>query len=94
MNDNLNKKLDRRIRVELTVWEFYLLSQIACRATGLSKKILKCENLDSKVIEALNTLIGIEIPRIACKVMDQIGIFRISEIFPEINNKKNSKKEN
>ncbi len=93
MNNRLDKKLDRKVKVELTVWEFYLLSQIACRATSLSKKILKCENLDGKVVKALNTLIGIEIPRIACKVIDQIGIFRISEIFHELNNKKNSKKE-
>ena len=94
MKDKIDTMINKKVKVELMVRELYLLSVVACKGVSLSKKILKSETLDDELLKALNTILKYEIPMIACKVMDQIGIFRISEIIPESNNKKYSKKEN
>ncbi len=80
MKDNLDKKLEKSVKVELKVGEFYLLSLIASKAIGQSRKILKYEHLDEEVLKAMNTILSYEIPRIAFKVMDQIGILKIANI--------------
>ncbi len=87
MNDKIEAMLDKKVKVELKVRELYLLSIIACKGVSLSKRILKTETLDEEILEALNTIIKHEIPRIASQVMDQIGIFKIVDILPKLNEK-------
>ncbi len=87
MCNDLEFIMEKKIKIELKTWELYLLSIVACKSVGLSKKILKSEKIDEEIIEAANTMIVHEIPRIAFKVMDQIGIFKVADILPESNKK-------
>lgn len=87
MNDKIEVMMNKKVKVELKVRELYLLSIIACKGVSLSKRILKTETLDEEILEALNTIIKHEIPRIATQVMNQIGIFKIADILPKSNKK-------
>ena len=93
MDDLINTMMNKKVKIELKAWELCLLSIVACKSIGLSKKILKSENIDKELIETVNTMIVSEIPRIAVEIMDETGIFQIADIFPKINSKKDSKKE-
>ena len=91
MNDKIETMMDKKVKIELKVRELYLLSAVACKGVSLSKRILKTENLDEEILKALDILLKYEIPRIALRVMDQIGIFKIVDILPK-SNKKGMKK--
>ena len=94
MKDKIEALMDRKVMVELKAREIYLLSIVACKGISVSKKILKTENLDEEILGALNTIIKYEIPRIAIKAMNQVGIFKIADILPKLNEKgiKNEKR--
>ena len=91
MKDKVDIMMDKKVKVELKVQEFYLLSLIACRGVSLSKRILKTETTDEELLEVTNFIIKKEIPRIAHEVMDQIGMFKIVDIFSELNKKEINK---